>query len=509
MSLAPPPPGIASSPSPARTPRSAHLSRSASVIVTSRRPSVHLVVPPVQPQLSRPITFALPPPTSHAHGTGALASPTTPSHERANPLSPSSANASPTSFLNRLSRKLSVGRTQLVRRVSKGKNTSPAASKPVSVHAADKENRTSLEAVAVAPAPGPSLQRGTRVSATTMLRSKSEGKRAPRLPVEEQKMQELISRANGFVESPIPGGAAGETGTVAAGDGRSYVGSYYWSDSLGLCWDGREEVRPDTTFAFQRYTSDADEIAKRAVYASTLSSFPPRPPLRPRTLELTPARQIIAEYRATHSPITPGTRSRSRALSDAETAVGSPTPNSRLLTPLDMDNLTTRPPSPTTIGPTDPFEAAPHDNATSPASPSSPSSHMSPLSAAAAHAARSYASSSASSVASGAGERFRFGSGSETSGGGGGPCVLSAPSPIGLGAHGRADSATSLESMGGQAPFGIGVGARPLAAGDKLRAPRGMQRFQLVDAGPVPKPSGANDDGASSVVDVDEWKECE
>ncbi|GAA5922888.1 hypothetical protein JCM3775_006173 [Rhodotorula graminis] len=501
MSLAPPPPGIASSPSPARTPRSAGLSRSASVIVTSRRPSVHLVVPPAQPQLSRPITFALPPPTSHAHGNGALASPSTPSHERANPLSPSSASASPTSFLNRLSRKLSVGRTQLVRRVSKGKKTSPSASKPVSVHAADKENRASSEAAAVAPAPGPSLQRGTRVTATTMRRSKSEGKRAPRLPVEEQKMQELISRTNGFVE------AAGGAGTVAAGDGRSYVGSLVWSESLGLCWDGREEVRPDTTFAFQRYTSDDDEVAKRAVYASTLSSFPPRPPLRPRTPELTPARQIIAEYRATHSPITPGTRSRSRAMSDADTAVGSPTPNSHLVTPLNMDNLTTRPPSPTALGPIDPLVSAPLDEATSPASPSSPTS---PLSAAAAHAARSYASSSASSVASGAEERFRFGSGSETSaGGGGGPFVLFAPSPIGLGAHGRADSATSLESMGGAAPVGVGTGTRPLAAGAKLHAPREMQRFQLVDDGPVPKPSGPHDDAASSIVDVDEWKDCE
>jgi len=268
-------------------------------------------------------------------------------------------------------------------------------------------------------------------------------------------------------------------------------------------------VRPDTTFAFQRYTSDADEIAKRAVYASTLSSFPPRPPLRPRTPELTPARQIIAEYRATHSPLTPGTRSRSRALSDAETAVGSPTPTSHLLTPLDMDNLTTRPPSPTAFGPIHRSEAAPPDDATSPASPSSPSSPMSPFSVAAAHAARSYASSSASSVASGAEERFRFGSGSETSAGGAGPFGLFAPSPIGLGAHARADSATSLESMGGAAPHGAGVAGRALAAAAKLRAPREMQRFQLVDDGPVPKPSEAHDDSASSVVGVDEWKECE
>ncbi|GAA5855990.1 hypothetical protein JCM9279_001400 [Rhodotorula babjevae] len=502
MSLTAPLPGIASSPSPARTPRSAGLSRSASVIVTSRRPSIHLVVPPTQPQLSRPITFALPPPTSHSHShphsAGALASPTTPSHDRGNPLSPSSANASPTSFLNRLSRKLSVGRTQLVRRVSKGKKASPSGSKAVSVHAADKENRASHEAAApaapAAPMPGPSLQRGTRVPATTMRRSKSEGKRAPRLPVEEQKMHELISRA-------------GETGTMAAAaDGTSYVGSFYWSESLGLCWDGREEVRPDTTFAFQRYTSDADEIAKRAVYASTLSSFPPRPPLRPRTPELTPARQIIAEYRATHSPITPGTRSRSRALSDAETAVGSPTPTSHLLTPLNMDNLTTRPPSPTAVGPLNPFEAAPHDDATSLPSPSSP---MSPRAVAAAHAARSYASSSASSVASGAEKRFRFGSGSETSAGGGGPFVLFAPSPIGLAAHERTDSATSLESMGATGPLGAGGDGRALAAGAKLRAPREMQRFQLVDDGPVAKPSRAHDDAASSVVGVDEWQECE
>lgn len=183
--------------------------------------------------------------------------------------------------------------------------------------------------------------------------------------------------------------------------------------------------------------------------------------------------------------------------------------HSHALTPLDTENLVPRVPSPPPLHHTNPFDAPPHDALPSPTSP------MSPLSPAAALAARSYASSSASSAPSGAEERFRFGSGSETSAGGGGERVgdfaLFAPSPIGLGTHGRADSATSLESMGA-APLGASAaGARPArdGAGVKLRAPREMQRFQLVDEGPVPRPEHAHDDAASSFVGADEWQECE
>lgn len=49
--------------------------------------------------------------------------------------------------------------------------------------------------------------------------------------------------------------------------------------------------------------------AARVVYASTLSSFPPRPPLKPRAPELSPAAQIIADYRAQHGTLTPSVRS--------------------------------------------------------------------------------------------------------------------------------------------------------------------------------------------------------
>ncbi|KAM0752841.1 hypothetical protein T439DRAFT_323455 [Meredithblackwellia eburnea MCA 4105] len=80
----------------------------------------------------------------------------------------------------------------------------------------------------------------------------------------------------------------------------------YWEERLGICWDGREAVRPDLPF-YEPYSSNSDEVPTRIVYASTLSTFPPRPPLRTRMSASTPADQIIADYRAKH-PRTPASR---------------------------------------------------------------------------------------------------------------------------------------------------------------------------------------------------------
>ncbi|GAA5890131.1 hypothetical protein JCM6882_009237 [Rhodosporidiobolus microsporus] len=379
------------------------LSRSASVIVTSRRPSLRLATTPGsnggdgdgnERRRARPITFALPP--------------SAPSHD-ASAKSPHSSPPSPstTSFLNRITRKLSQSRTQLVRRVSIGKNNnsggggknaaSSSPSSPVKTRAdgeADKENvglaaptrpgmgkRSSshtpstssalaraaraqaAEAVAPSsphsaaageaapPAPaaaaGAPLKRGLRVS-TVMRRTKSEAKRRGRILNEEGKMDELVRRTEDAAggegaqgdqageaagkeergkETPAVGGRRGDWEEV-----HSSMGSYFWSDSLGVCWDGREKVHPDLLFSFQPYSSNSDVLPPahphqqhqhhqphrpsppppqqqhRIVYASTLSSFPPRPPLRPRTPEMTEASKIIAEYRALHGTMTPSLR---------------------------------------------------------------------------------------------------------------------------------------------------------------------------------------------------------
>ncbi|GAA5999696.1 uncharacterized protein JCM10292_003703 [Rhodotorula paludigena] len=508
-------------------PRSAGLSRSASAIVTSRRPSLRLAPPagpPAPGSAPRPITFALPPATPTSGG----ASPTTPSHERGNPLA-----SSPSSFLNRLSRTFSQSRTKLVRRVSKGTKatTSPTSSKPVSVLVGDKENHaappspiggavsddlprpSALAPASAGPAP---LRRTLRVSPALMRRSRSEGQRqAPRIPNEGEKMKELVARANGYVEvaaAEIQPGLTRLDVQPDAADERSHVGSYFWSDSLGVCWDGREvgkssPLRPDLLFAYQQYSSNSDVVPQRAVYASTLSSFPPRPPLRPRTPELSPAAKIIAEYRATHSPMAPSVRTRSRdelVDDDDET----PQPSGLALTPLAIE-----PPSPLPAPtPINPFDAPPlhYDSPTSPTSSASFARSAAPPPA---EPARSYASSSASSAPSEGGEpRFRFGTGSET-GAHGAHAGQAAPRSSadgaaadeqGQGMRAREDSSTSLESLAGAAG-----GARP--AREKAVGGPEVQRFQLVDEGPVAREKKALAEGVSLDEEEgdEEWQECE
>lgn len=61
-------------------------------------------------------------------------------------------------------------------------------------------------------------------------RSKSEGKRRAGVATEEERMDELVRRAERSC------GASG-VGTEA----QSGMGSYFWSDALGVCWDGREQ----------------------------------------------------------------------------------------------------------------------------------------------------------------------------------------------------------------------------------------------------------------------------
>lgn len=70
------------------------------------------------------------------------------------------------------------------------------------------------------------LSRGLRV----LGRSKSEGRRRVGVAKEEERMDELVRRAERSC------GASG-VGT----DAHSGMGSYFWSDSLGVCWDGREQ----------------------------------------------------------------------------------------------------------------------------------------------------------------------------------------------------------------------------------------------------------------------------
>ncbi|GAA5832608.1 hypothetical protein JCM11251_001385 [Rhodosporidiobolus azoricus] len=399
------------------------LSRSASVIVTSRKPSLRVETEEGGTaaaagkeqggKRARPITFALPPTTAGPSKAPHLSSSTSSAPLLSSPTNPTS------SFFNRISRKLSQSRSTLVRRVSIGKgasgktaSSSSAASAVSATHSsppspeksrsgnvlaatseADKENaappssavsglspprvsksrpglgqrtsshtpstssalaraaRQEADAEDMAPRVGRApLKRGTRVS--VMRRTKSEGQRKGRILNEEGKMEELVRRTEeAGVSAPAvedgdgaQGGAAGMQEHTPARRGdweevHSSMGSYFWSDSLGVCWDGREKVHPDLLFSFQPYSSNSDvlpphlqEQQTRIVYASTLSSFPPRPPLRPRTPELTEASKIIVEWRKVNGTMTPSVHGDEGGL---ETIVGSEQDTPR---PLDADD---------------------------------------------------------------------------------------------------------------------------------------------------------------------------
>lgn len=169
-----------------------------------------------------------------------------------NPSSSSSSGGPGPSnnFLNRLSRRLSQSGANLKRKVSKG-NKAPVRR----ASEADKENRTNPVSagqgtqeisrgtlappaernVAVEvpqdekPRKG-TLKRGLRVS--VMRRTKSEGApgRAPirrAKPEDSEEQEELVA-----VEPPRMNENQSEVS--------SHRGSYFYSNSLGVCWDGRE-----------------------------------------------------------------------------------------------------------------------------------------------------------------------------------------------------------------------------------------------------------------------------
>ncbi|TKA55561.1 hypothetical protein B0A53_02739 [Rhodotorula sp. CCFEE 5036] len=273
-----------------------------------------------QPGSSRPVTFAIPPSPRLredgllATGSGTTPPVTPPAFDRSNPFnsSTSSAAASPSgaSFLSRLSRKLSVGKSSLSRRASsKGSRRQDEPESPRMARGVSFAESTKPDSAAPCECIGSSA-----VPAAPLGRRESTGlglRRSLRVGNRRATGDQISSR--GSAERT----AARETRQRTA-EVHSNLGSYFWSDSLGVCWDGRERVHPDLLFAAQPYTSDADYIpipqaqtspSARVVYASTLSSFPPRPPLRPRSPELSPAAQIIAEYRAQHGTLTPSIRS--------------------------------------------------------------------------------------------------------------------------------------------------------------------------------------------------------
>jgi len=390
--------------------------------------------------------------------------------------------------LNRLSRRISQSGANLKRKVSKGgkvpvrraseadkENRVKAVGTPIAKEEGEREEGSGKEeekrgdgggeTAQTSVAKPEALKRGLRVS--VMRRTKSEGAKATVVERQEEKMEELIVPA----EVPV---------TENQSEVSSNRGSYFYSNSLGVCWDGRERgefksltqisrscadfvysraVHPDA-FAFREYSSNADVVpapvvtvtSDRVVYASTLSSFPPRPPLRPRTPpQLTPASLIVAEYRALHGTITPSIYS----FSDFDTP---PVDVEHAITPTNGSPLPDSPPS--------------HDL--------SFDSNTTPTRAQLYAQSISEHSSSSSS--------------------------LGEPLTPGL----SEDSSTSLESLARD-----GHQDQEEEEEDTTRVqlfvPKSVTRFTLTDSGPVPLPLNAKPSMVFSEASstVDSWRDCE
>ena len=390
--------------------------------------------------------------------------------------------------MNRLSRRISQSGANLKRKVSKGgkvpvrraseadkENRVKAAGAPIAKEEGEREVGSGKEeekrgdgggeTAQTSVAKPAALKRGLRVS--VMRRTKSEGAKATMIERQEEKMEELIVPA----EVPV---------TENQSEVSSNRGSYFYSNSLGVCWDGRERgefksltqisrscadfvysraVHPDA-FAFREYSSNADVVpapvvtvtSDRVVYASTLSSFPPRPPLRPRTPpQLTPASLIVAEYRALHGTITPSIYS----FSDFDTP---PVDVEHEITPTNGSPLPDSPPS--------------HDL--------SFDSNTTPTRAQLYAQSISEHSSSSSS--------------------------LGEPLTPGL----SEDSSTSLESLARD-----GHQDQEEEEEDTTRVqlfvPKSVTRFTLTDSGPVPLPLNAKPSMVFSEASstVDSWRDCE
>lgn len=96
----------------------------------------------------------------------------------------------------------------------------------------------------------------------SMRRTKSEAKRRNRIPNEEERMEELVRRtetAAVVAEQKQPGGTREEEGQGMRVGGKakedwtevhSELGSYYWSEALGVCWDGREKGASASSLLF-------------------------------------------------------------------------------------------------------------------------------------------------------------------------------------------------------------------------------------------------------------------
>ncbi|SGZ25847.1 BQ5605_C024g09781 [Microbotryum silenes-dioicae] len=318
---------------PVRLPTGRILSRSSSLIVSARsgkqldrpaRPRINFALPPTPPLQDRDLNAPLPP-------------------------SPASPPSPLPGLFKKLGRSLSQSKSTLARRVSgspakrEGRAVSPTAARNLTSSASSspsKPPRSSSPLIAptlvvhpapldgsadVAPAPTPPVSAAaaapapahapvttTHVPKTKLKRSfraqlgrsKSEGNHRPVSTGEEDRMDQLLRRTE--LASRREESARTRTPSdIASG--------FFWSDSLGICWDGREEVRPDLLAPQPAYSSDADFVPQRVVYASTLSTFPPRPPLKSSlsadasSPTLSPANQVIAEYRALHGRLPPAT----------------------------------------------------------------------------------------------------------------------------------------------------------------------------------------------------------